>query len=212
MPGESEDSSRKSIIIFLFFAASPYTAILKLQLIDPQEVPWYKKIKDTGNPDKAKPFERAERKVEGLWKEDRKALHHDYSKKVKAIIERALNWGRSSREGSMKGVLILAVLLLFLLLMVVKTSVVRYAATIEYPEVGASAEAAEVTTSGGKHLRQVSGEVTAVDREKMTITVEGITILADEELLANIKEGDRVTVDYFTRGMNRAINIIRELR
>ncbi|HXX80360.1 MAG TPA: hypothetical protein VEI46_02345 [Thermodesulfovibrionales bacterium] len=49
-----------------------------------------------------------------------------------------------------------------------------------------TATAAEKQTDA-KHMREVSGEVTAVDREGKTITVGGISILVDEEMFANIK-------------------------
>jgi len=85
-------------------------------------------------------------------------------------------------------------------------------------EVGTSEEAAvtgkekEKKTTGQKKLKQVSGEVTAIDMETKSILVEGITIIADEKMLADIKVGDRVTVDYITKGMNTAISIMRELK
>jgi len=39
-----------------------------------------------------------------------------------------------------------------------------------------------------EHMRAVSGEVTAVDREGKTITEEGIIILVDEEMLVDLKK------------------------
>ena len=54
--------------------------------------------------------------------------------------------------------------------------------------------------------------VTAIDRGEKSITLEGITILADEAMLANVKEGDRVTVDYYTRDVHRAISILQEVK
>ena len=112
----------------------------------------------------------------------------------------------------MKRVPVFGVTLFFLLFLVMNLSVVSYVSTLGYINVEARAEAASETStsSGAKHLRQVSGEVTAVDTEKKTITVGGLTILVDEEILAGIKEGDRVTVDYITRGMHRAINIMQQ--
>ncbi|HWR59798.1 MAG TPA: hypothetical protein VN328_13005 [Thermodesulfovibrionales bacterium] len=51
----------------------------------------------------------------------------------------------------------------------------------------------------------------AIDRAEKSITVGGITIMTDENMLANIKEGDRVKVDYYSRGVHRAIFIVREV-
>jgi len=66
--------------------------------------------------------------------------------------------------------------------------------------------------SSAKKLKRVSGMVTAIDRGEKSITLEGITILADEAMLANVKEGDRVTVDYYTRDVHRAISILQEVK
>jgi hypothetical protein len=66
--------------------------------------------------------------------------------------------------------------------------------------------------TSAKHLKRVSGQVTAIDRGEKSITLEGITIIADEGMLANIKEGDRVTVDYYSRGVHRAVFIVREVK
>jgi predicted RNA-binding protein len=95
-----------------------------------------------------------------------------------------------------------------------------FAATVISFDVGTSEAAAVTKTTGEKKIKQVSGEVTAIDLEKKSIMVEGITIYivegitteADENMLADIKVGDRVTVDYITKGMNTAISIMRELR
>jgi len=66
--------------------------------------------------------------------------------------------------------------------------------------------------TSARHLKQISGQVTAIDRGEKSITVGGITILADEKMLANIKEGDKVKVDYYSRGVHRAIFILREVK
>jgi len=66
--------------------------------------------------------------------------------------------------------------------------------------------------TSAKHLKRVAGQVTAIDRGEKSITLEGITIMADEGMLSNIKEGDRVTVDYYSRGVHRAIFILREVK
>ena len=86
--------------------------------------------------------------------------------------------------------------------------------TSTFSKIGASEAVAQTTgkKSSAKLLRQVSGQVTAVDREKKSITLEGITIRVDEEMLADIKEGDRVTVDYYTRDVHRAISILPEVK
>jgi len=83
-----------------------------------------------------------------------------------------------------------------------------------FSEIGAREAVAQTTgkKSSAKLLMRVSGQVTAVDREKNSLTLEGITIVADEAMLANIKEGDTVTVDYYTRDVHRAISIVPEVK
>jgi len=66
--------------------------------------------------------------------------------------------------------------------------------------------------SSAKKLKKVSGRVTAIDKVEKSITLEGITIMADEGMLANIKAGDRVTVDYYSRGVHRAVSIFQEVK
>lgn len=61
-----------------------------------------------------------------------------------------------------------------------------------------------------KKVKQVSGRVTAADVAAKYLTVDGITIMADQRMLADIKKGDRVTVKYITRGVNTALIIIPE--
>ncbi len=61
-----------------------------------------------------------------------------------------------------------------------------------------------------KKIKQVTGRVTATDAAAKYLTVDGITIMADQRMLADIKRGDRVTVKYITRGVNTAIIIIPE--
>jgi hypothetical protein len=61
-----------------------------------------------------------------------------------------------------------------------------------------------------KKVKQVTGNVTAADAAAKYLTVDGITIMADQRMLADIKRGDRVTVKYITRGVNTAIIIIPE--
>jgi len=96
---------------------------------------------------------------------------------------------------------------------IVSLALLVFAFTSTFSEIGASEEVAATTEkSSAKVVRRVSGQVTAVDREKNSLTVEGITIMADEEMLANIKEGDTVTVDYSTRDVHRAIFILREVK
>ena len=63
-----------------------------------------------------------------------------------------------------------------------------------------------------KKLKKVSARVTAIDRTENSITLGGIMILADEGMLANIKVGDRVTVDYYSRGENKALFILPEVK
>lgn len=86
--------------------------------------------------------------------------------------------------------------------------------TSTFSKIGTREAVAQTTgkKSSAKLLRQVSGQVTAVDREKKSITLEGITIRVDEEMLADIKEGDRVTVDYYTRDVHRAVSILPEVK
>ena len=70
-------------------------------------------------------------------------------------------------------------------------------------------------TTGQKKLKRVTGQVTAVDLDKKTFIVEGIPIYivkgtttkAAEKILADIRVGDRVTVEYITKGMNTAVTI-----
>ena len=64
--------------------------------------------------------------------------------------------------------------------------------------------------SGHKKVKKITGEVTAIDLKAKSLTVGGITIIADEKMLADIKMGDKVTVKYITRGMNTAISITPE--
>ena len=66
--------------------------------------------------------------------------------------------------------------------------------------------------SSAKKLKRVSGRITAIDSAEKSITLEGITITADEAMLANIKVGDRVTVDYYSRGSHKAIVISQEVK
>ncbi len=63
-----------------------------------------------------------------------------------------------------------------------------------------------------RRLKQISGRITAIDRTEKTITVQGIKMAADEETLANLKEGDSVKVDYYSRGVHKAIVVSRELK
>ena len=69
-----------------------------------------------------------------------------------------------------------------------------------------------IKKSSAKKLKKVSGRVTAIDRGEKSITLEGMTITADEGMLAKIKVGDKVTVDYYSRGMHRAVFILQEVR
>ena len=97
---------------------------------------------------------------------------------------------------------------------VVVSALLVFGFTSMFSEIGASEAVAQTTgkKSSAKLLRQVSGQVPAVDKEKKSITLEGITIRVDEEMLADIREGDRVTVDYYTRDVHRAISILREVK
>ncbi len=95
-----------------------------------------------------------------------------------------------------------------------------FAATVISFEVVTTEVDAATKTTGQKKIKQVSGEVTAIDLVKKSIIVEGITLYivegitteADADMFADIKVGDRVTVDYITKGVNTAISIIREMR
>ena len=69
-----------------------------------------------------------------------------------------------------------------------------------------------IKKSSAKKLKRVSGRVTAIDRGEKSITLEGITLRADEAMLASIEVGDRVTVDYYSRGVHRAVFIMREVK
>ena len=97
---------------------------------------------------------------------------------------------------------------------IVVLALLAFAFTSTFFEIGAREAVAQTTgkKSSAKLLMRVSGQVTAVDRENNSITLEGITIVADEEMLANIKEGDTVTVDYYTRDVHRAISILPEVK
>jgi hypothetical protein len=66
--------------------------------------------------------------------------------------------------------------------------------------------------SSAKRIKQVSGRVTAIDRGEKSITLEGLTIIADEGMLANIQVGDTVKVDYYSRGVHKAIFILQEVK
>ncbi|HWR57622.1 MAG TPA: hypothetical protein VN328_01925 [Thermodesulfovibrionales bacterium] len=66
--------------------------------------------------------------------------------------------------------------------------------------------------TAAKSLKQISGQITAIDREEKSITVGGLTIMTDGSMLANLKEGDRVKVDYYSRGVHRAVFIFREVK
>lgn len=66
------------------------------------------------------------------------------------------------------------------------------------------------TVSKRLRLKQVTGRITAVDREEKSIAVGGVTIMVDEKKLGNLKEGDKIKVDYYSKGVNRAVIIQRE--
>lgn len=95
-----------------------------------------------------------------------------------------------------------------------------FAATMISFDIGTSEVAAVTKTTGQKKIKHVSGEVTAIDLGKKSIIVEAITIYMvkgitteeTEKMLSNIKVGDKVTVDYITKGINTAVSIMRELR
>jgi hypothetical protein len=66
--------------------------------------------------------------------------------------------------------------------------------------------------STAKRLKQISGQITAIDRNEKSITLGGITIVTDDKMLATLKEGDSVKVDYYSKGVHRAIFILREVK
>ncbi len=66
--------------------------------------------------------------------------------------------------------------------------------------------------SSSRRLKQISGRITAIDRAEKSITVGGLTIITDERTLAGLKEGDNVRVDYYSKGVHRAIIVSREFK
>ena len=65
-------------------------------------------------------------------------------------------------------------------------------------------------TSSAKKIKEVSGVVTSVNAAAKNVTVQGITIAANESMLSDIRVGDRVMVKYVTRGRHEAVIIIRQ--
>ncbi len=66
--------------------------------------------------------------------------------------------------------------------------------------------------TSAKRLRQISGEITAINREEKSITVGGIKISTDDKMLDDLKVGDSVRVDYYSKGVHRALVIFREIK
>ncbi len=64
--------------------------------------------------------------------------------------------------------------------------------------------------TSAKRLKQISGRITAINREEKSITVGGLTIMTNDNMLADLKEGDSVKVDYYSKGVHRAVIISRE--
>jgi hypothetical protein len=65
--------------------------------------------------------------------------------------------------------------------------------------------------SSSQNIKQVAGEVKAIDMKAKTITVEGIAMATeDEKMLSSFKVGDKVTAKYVTRGRHIAISVVRE--
>lgn len=101
--------------------------------------------------------------------------------------------------------------IIFSVVFVLATTVLPFGVGVDEMATAAGTEKTEKKTTDQKELWQVSGEVTAIDTEAKSIMVNGITIIVDEKMLADIKVGDRVTVDYITKGMNTAISVMPEV-
>jgi len=71
-------------------------------------------------------------------------------------------------------------------------------------------DTAKKKTTGQKKLKKVTAEVTAVDVATKSLMIEGITIIADVKMLADVKVGDKVTVWYITKGRHIATSIIHK--
>ncbi len=69
-----------------------------------------------------------------------------------------------------------------------------------YPNMTEKKEEPAKTTEKKVTVKQISGDVSAIDAAAKTITVKGkkaeITITADEKMLKDVKVGDKVTVKY----------------
>jgi hypothetical protein len=65
-------------------------------------------------------------------------------------------------------------------------------------------------TTGHKKLKKVTGKVTAVDLATKSLMIEGITIIVDDKMLADVKVGDKVTAWYITKGRHIATSIIHK--
>ena len=61
-----------------------------------------------------------------------------------------------------------------------------------------------------RKIKEVSGVVTSVNAAAKNVTVQGITVVADENMLSSIKVGDKVMVKYVTRGKHVAVLIIKQ--
>ena len=97
-----------------------------------------------------------------------------------------------------------------LLFVFVLTSVSFAAVAKETSTVTSQEKEKKKKVTSYKKVKKITGEVTAIDLEAKSLIVGGVTIIADEKMLADIKRGDRVKVKYITRGMNTAISITPE--
>jgi hypothetical protein len=69
---------------------------------------------------------------------------------------------------------------------------------------------AKKKTTGHKKLKKVTGKVTVVDLATKSLTIDGITIIADDKMLADVKVGDKVRVWYITKGRHIATSIMHK--
>jgi len=83
-------------------------------------------------------------------------------------------------------------------------------ATVNATDTDKDKDKKKKKTSSAKKIKEVSGVVTSVNTTAKNVTVQGITIAANERMLSDIRVGDRVMVKYVTRGRHEAVIIIRQ--
>ena len=83
-------------------------------------------------------------------------------------------------------------------------------ATVNATDTDKDKDKKKKKTSSAKKIKEVSGVVTSVDAAAKYVTVQGVTIAANESVLSDIRVGDKVMVKYVTRGKHVAVLIIRQ--